>query len=80
MPICDRSTSGAAAHVGIGSTAGEARSAYPMGEWLPPRKTSPFFVGLLSVNGFEHPKMSFVFDRKTFRVEAITVPSPGFCD
>jgi len=67
-------------HIGIGSTVGQARSAYPKAEWQPPRKTSPFFVGLLWVNSSSNPKMTFMFDPDTYRVDAIAVPTPSFCD
>jgi hypothetical protein len=67
-------------HIGVGSTVGAARAAYPKGEWMPPRKTSPFFIGLLWVNRSSDPKMAFVFDPKSFRVESINVPAPAFCE
>ena len=54
--------------IGVGSTAAEARAAYPAGEWLSPQKMYPLPVGLLWVNGYRHPKLSFVVDPSTYRV------------
>jgi hypothetical protein len=66
--------------IGVGSTAADARAAYPSGEWLSPQKMYPLPVGLLWVNGYRHPKLSFVVDPSTYRVESIAIPSPNFCE
>jgi hypothetical protein len=66
--------------IGVGSTAAEARASYPSGEWLSPQKMYPLPVGLLWVNGYRHPKLSFLVNPSTYRVESIAVPSPNFCE
>ncbi len=66
--------------VGIGSTAREARAAYPSADWSSPREMYPLPVGLLTVVKNHHAKLSFLFDPNTYRVESILIPSPNFCE
>jgi hypothetical protein len=69
-----------ASGIGAGSTAAEARAAYPAGEWLSPRRMYPLPVGLLWVDGSAHPKFGILVDPETHRVEDISIPSPNFCE
>jgi hypothetical protein len=66
--------------IGVGSTAARARAAYPAGEWLSPRRMYPLPVGLLWVNGSNHPKFSVLVDPENNLVESIAIPSPNFCE
>ncbi len=66
--------------IGAGSTAAEARTAYPAGQWLSPRRMYPLPVGLLWVNHPSHPKFGILVDPETHRVASISIPSPNFCE
>lgn len=66
--------------IGVGSTAAEARAAYPEGEWHSPRQMYPLALGLLQVNRSSHPSISFVVGPETHLVESVAVPSPNFCE
>jgi len=66
--------------IGVGSTAAEARAAYPAAEWDSPREMYPLPVGVLWVNDIEHPKFSVLVDPETHRVESISIPNPNFCE
>jgi hypothetical protein len=66
--------------IGVGSTAAQARSAYPAAEWFSPQRMYPLPVGLLWVNRSNHPKFSVLVDPETNLVESIAIPSPNFCE
>jgi hypothetical protein len=66
--------------IGVGSTAAEARAAYPAADWDSPREMYPLPVGVLWVEGIDHPKFSIVVDPETHRVDSIAVPATNFCE
>ena len=68
------------AGIGIGSTAGEARKAYPKAEYDPPGTVQPFREGFVWVNSSRKPRMTFVIDPKTHRISSIGIPVPNFCE
>jgi hypothetical protein len=65
---------------GIGSSAAEARKAYPDGLYEAPGTVKPFAEGFLWVPNLKHPKLTMVIEPETRQVEAISVPSPNFCE
>jgi hypothetical protein len=69
-----------ARHVGIGSTAAEARAAYPQARYEAPGTAQPFPVGFLWVPNLSKPKLTMIIEPGTRQVEAISVPSPNFCE
>lgn len=69
-----------ARHVAVGSTAAEARSAYPNARYQAPGTADPFAQGFLWVPSLAHPKMTFVVEPGSRTVEAIAVPAPAFCE
>lgn len=69
-----------ARQIGIGSTAGEARKAYPKALYQAPGTADPFPVGFLWVPSPSKPKLTMTFEPDTRKVEAISVPSPSFCE
>lgn len=69
-----------ARHVGIGSTASEARTAYPDGLYQAPGTVKPFAEGFLWVPNLSKPKLTMIIEPGTRQVEAISVPSPNFCE
>jgi hypothetical protein len=69
-----------ARHVAVGSTAAEARSAYPTARYQAPGTADPFAQGFLWVPSLNHPKMTFTVDPDSRTVEAIAVPAPAFCE
>jgi hypothetical protein len=69
-----------ARHIGIGSTAAEARKAYPIALYEAPGTADPFAEGFLWVPNLQKPKLTMIIEPKTRRVEAISVPSPSFCE
>jgi hypothetical protein len=69
-----------ARHVGIGSTVGDARRAYPGAVYDPPGSFEPFAEGFIWVGGRAHPKMTFTIDPKSGAISEIDVPSPDFCE
>lgn len=66
--------------IGVGSTAAEARSAYPAAEWVSPQQMYPLPIGVLWVNRSRDPKLTILTDPSTYLVTAITVPGPNFCE
>ncbi len=64
----------------VGSTAADARAAYPRAEYQAPGTADPFAEGFLWVNTIEHPAMTFVVDPDSNRVETIAVHFPAFCE
>lgn len=69
-----------ARHVGIGSTASEAREAYPDALYEAPGTVKPFAEGFLWVPSLSKPKLTMTIEPGTRQVEAISVPSPNFCE
>ena len=69
-----------ALHIGVGSTATAARSAYPNGHYEAPGTAQPFAEGFLWVPSVSKPKLTMVIDPGTRKVEAISVPAPSFCE
>lgn len=69
-----------ARHVAIGSTAAEARAAYPQAVYKAPGTAKPFAQGFLWIPNVTHPKMTFIVEPGSRTVEAITVPAPAFCE
>jgi hypothetical protein len=69
-----------ARHIGIGSTAGEARKAYPDALYEAPGTAGPFAEGFLWVPNLQKPKLTMIFEPETRQVEAISAPSPNFCE
>lgn len=69
-----------ARHIAIGSTAAEARAAYPQARYQAPGTADPFAQGFLWIPNLTHPKMTLVVEPGTRTVEAITVPAPAFCE
>jgi hypothetical protein len=69
-----------ARQVGVGSTASEARKAYPKALYEAPGTAKPFAQGFLWIPDLAHPKMTFVVEPGSRTVEAIAVPSPAFCE
>jgi hypothetical protein len=69
-----------ARHIAVGSTATQARSAYPNARYEAPGTADPFAQGFLWVPSLAHPKMTFVIEPGSRNVEAITVPAPAFCE
>jgi hypothetical protein len=69
-----------ARHVKVGSTAAEARAAYPSAHYDAPGTADPFAQGFLWVPNSTHPKMTFIVEPGTRIVEAIAVPTPAFCE
>lgn len=67
-------------HIRIGSSAGEARKAYPGAYYEAPGTADPFAEGFLWVPDLSRPKLTFVVDPESRLVEAISVPSPSFCE
>lgn len=67
-------------HVGIGSSAAQARAAYPRADFVPPNRSAPLPDGILWVNHESHPQFTFLIDPYTRRVESISIPSPSFCE
>jgi hypothetical protein len=66
--------------IAVGSTAREARDAYPNAQFDPPGTSDPFVEGFLWVNRPSNPKMTFVIDAHSRRVESIDLPLPNFCE
>lgn len=69
-----------ASHIDIGSTATEARTAYPTALYQAPGTADPFAEGFLWVPNTSKPKMTFIIEPDSRQVEAISVPSPSFCE
>lgn len=69
-----------ARHIGVGSTATEARTAYPHALYEAPGTAKPFPVGFLWVPNLSKPRMTMIIEPGTRQVEAISVPSPNFCE
>ncbi len=66
--------------IGIGSTPGEARNAYPSSRYEPPGTALPFDAGFIWIDGPSGPKMTFVVDPETELISSINVPAPNFCE
>lgn len=69
-----------AAHIGVGSSVGEARAAYPQAPYDPPPPRAPIQAGFVWVGGRAHPKITLVIDPDTHRVSEISVPFPNICE
>ena len=69
-----------ARHIAVGSTATEARAAYPHAIYQAPGTAKPFAQGFLWIPNPTHPKMTLVVDPRSRTVEAIAVPTPAFCE
>ncbi|MBS1893469.1 MAG: hypothetical protein JST59_19385 [Actinobacteria bacterium] len=69
-----------ARHIAIGSTASEARTAYPHALYQAPGTADPFPQGFLWIPNLTHPKMTLIVEPGTRTVEAIAVPAPAFCE
>ena len=69
-----------ARHIAIGSSASEARAAYPDALYQAPGTADPFAQGFLWIPSLTHPKMTFVVEPGSRKVEAIAVPAPAFCE
>jgi len=69
-----------ARHVGIGSSAGKARRAYPDALYEAPGAAKPFAEGFLWVPNLSKPKLTLIIEPGTRQVKAIAVPSPNFCE
>jgi hypothetical protein len=69
-----------AKHIRVGSTVREAKQAYPAAEYDRPGNVEPFAEGFLWVNDSSNPKMTFLIEPNSKRVEAIDLPSPNFCE
>lgn len=69
-----------ARHVGIGLSAVEARKAYPNALYEAPGTVKPFAEGFLWVPNLRHPRLTMIIEPGTRQVEAISVPSPNFCE
>jgi hypothetical protein len=69
-----------ARHIGIGSAAAEARKAYPNALYEGPGTVKPFAEGFLWVPNLPNPKLTMIIEPGTRLVEAISVPSPNFCE
>jgi hypothetical protein len=69
-----------AKHIGIGSTPGQARSAYPRARYQPPGTVDPFAEGFIWVNRPSHPKLTFIVDPDSNLISEISVHSPNFCE
>jgi hypothetical protein len=67
-------------HIGIGSTANEARQAYPDALYVAPGLGSRFVEGSLWVPNVSKPKLTMIIEAGTELVEAISVPSPSLCE
>ena len=67
-------------HIAVGSTAAEARAAYPQARYQAPGTAKPFAQGFLWIPNLTQPKMTLVVDPGSRTVEAITVPAPAFCE
>ena len=67
-------------HIGIGATASEARKAYPDAPYEAPGAVKPFAEGFLWVPNPSKPKLTLIIEPGTRQVEAISVPSPNFCE
>lgn len=67
-------------HIGIGSTAAEARNAYPDALYQAPGSAEPFVGGFLWVPDLSRPELTVIIAPGTLRVQAISVPSPDFCE
>jgi hypothetical protein len=66
--------------IAVGSTAKEAKTAYPNAEYDRPGSVEPFAEGFLWVNNSRNPKMTFLIQQKSNRVLSINLPSPNFCE
>lgn len=66
--------------IAVGSTVAKARKAYPNARYDRPGSAEPFVEGFLWVNRPSNPKMTFVIEPHSKRVEAIDLPSPSFCE
>lgn len=66
--------------IAVGTAAAAARDAYPKAEYDRPGSLEPFAQGFLWVNRSTHPKMTFLIEPSSKRVEAIDLPSPNFCE
>jgi hypothetical protein len=69
-----------ARHIGVGSTAAEARDAYPDALYEAPGTAKPFAEGFLWVPSLSKPKLTMIVEPGSLQVEAISVPSPNFCE
>lgn len=69
-----------ARHVGIGSSSAEAREAYPDALYEAPGTAKPFAEGFLWVPNLSKPKLTMIIEPGSRQVEAISVPSPNFCE
>lgn len=67
-------------HIRVGSTPGQARSAYPHAEYQPPGTAEPFAEGFFWVNKMSQPAFAFTVDPDTNRISAINVHAPSFCE
>jgi hypothetical protein len=67
-------------HIEVGATVTELRDAYPAAEYRPPGSMDPFPEGFLSVPDISHPRLTFIVEPESRRVEAIEIPSPNFCE
>ena len=63
-----------------GSTAHEARQAYPKADYDPPGSAKPFAEGFLWINNERRPKMTIVVNPGTKLVQSIDLPSPNLCE
>jgi hypothetical protein len=64
----------------VGSTARQARDAYPRAEYDPPGSAEPFIEGFIWVNRVKRPRMTFVIEHRHRRVLQIAIPAPSFCE
>jgi hypothetical protein len=69
-----------AAGIRIGSSAAEARKAYPAAPYDKPEASAPIPVGFVWIGGRRHPKMTLVIAPGSLNVTEIAIPSPSFCE
>lgn len=67
-------------HVKVGSTAKQARAAYPQALFQAPGTVEPFPVGFLWVPNLNHARITMIIKPGSLRVESISVPTPNFCE
>jgi hypothetical protein len=75
-------TAGAVTSTGvrIGSSAGEARKAYPGAIYDPPPARIPTLPGYLWVGGRFHSRLTLVIGNHSRRVLEIAIPYPSLCE
>jgi len=75
-------TAGAVTSTGvrIGSSAGQAKRAYPGAVYDPPPARIPTLPGYIWVGGRFHSRMALVIGNHSHRVVEITIPHPSICE